>query len=105
MKYHEKRDLINSLAQSLGVHNIPTTEPGVARYDSTTGTLYCEGITLPHSSLEDIKAWYKQQMEIYRRTCNESSGHMEMYMRYAVAYNSIVLLEDNIHRKETNNQR
>ena len=101
MNYSEKSALINSLAKSVGVEPLDTKKYGTARYESSTGTLYCEGLTLPHSSIEEIKDWYQQQMIIYQRTCHESSDYMTMYMRYALAYNAICLLKDNMNDDTT----
>ncbi len=99
MNYTEKSDIINSLAARMGVLDPHDTKSGVARYDSSTGTLYCEGITLPHSNLEKIRTWFKMQMLTYRDMMTRDPGVNEMFMRFAVAYNAILLLEDNMNDK------
>ncbi|MCR4907412.1 MAG: hypothetical protein K5985_01170 [Lachnospiraceae bacterium] len=99
MDYNEKENLIRSLATSMGMPDVKTTKYSGSRYDPATGTLYCEHFALPHSSLERIKDWYRHQMEQYRNLSARDSEMMEQYMRYAVAYNAICLLKDDIENK------
>ena len=64
-----------------------------AYYDPATGTFYCEGIPMRHSSLDKIMRWYKAQMDVYKDRAARDHSAMEFYMRYAVAYNAILLLD------------
>ena len=96
MNYKDKENIINSLAAHMGVVN-RNTKANESRYDATTGTLYCNGMTLPHSSLENIQAWFKEQMLTYQEMSMRNSEVKEMYMRFAVAYNAILLLKDNVN--------
>lgn len=57
---------------------------------------HCDGIPLPHASMESIKKWYKTQMELYRDKAAEGGTKREYFMRYAVAYNAICLLQTNM---------
>lgn len=93
-----REKLIKELAQSVGLVDDTGSRYGKSRYDDATGTLYCEGIALPHSSLEKIKEWYKNQMYRYRDLASRDKEMMEQYMRYAVAYNAICMLEDNMEK-------
>ena len=92
----DKAELIKSLAEKMDlVDKYDTTITG-SKYDASTGTLYCEGLTFPHSSLESIKNWYKTQMNVYKTEAARDSSKMEYFMRFAVAYNAIQMLEDNV---------
>ncbi len=91
-----KAELIKSLAESVGITEKFDLGNERSRYDANTGTLYCNGLTLPHSSIEDIKTWYKMQMEAYRKQADKDKLKMEYYMRYALAYNAICMLKDNM---------
>lgn len=99
MEYKKKVDIIQSLAEHMGV-----LDAGVhyekPKYDASTGTFWCEGIVLPHSSMKEIKEWFKEQMYAYRENANVDPVKKEYYMRFAVAYNAILLLEDNIEKKD-----
>ncbi len=99
LNYSEKEDLIRSLATSMGMPDAQTTKYSGSRYDAATGTLYCENFALPHSSLESIKNWYRSQMEQYRTLSTRDSSMMEQYMRYAVAYNAICMLKEDVDEK------
>lgn len=88
--------LIHSLADSMGIADTHDTRYSEAHYDSSTGTFYCEGISLPHSSMERILSWYKTQMNVYRDRAARDRNAMEFYMRYAVAYNAIVLMNNRL---------
>ena len=97
MNNAERANLVQSLAESLGATDLYDTRlSGKSRYNADTGTFYCEGITLPHSSIESIKAWHRQQMLNYKATAASDPIKMEFYMRYAVAYNAICMMEDNL---------
>ncbi len=99
LDYSEKENLIRSLATSMGMPDVKTTKYSGSRYDPATGTLYCENFALPNNSIERIKDWYKGQMEQYRTLSARDSSMMEQYMRYAVAYNAICLLKDNMDQE------
>jgi len=91
-----KAELIKSLAESVGFTENIDLGNSTSRYDPNTGTLYCEGIQLPHSSIERIKNWYYQQMVTYRNQMHSDTLKREYYMRYALAYNAICMLKDNL---------
>ena len=98
MEYDNKVNLIHKLADSVGLADAFATKYGGSRYDPATGTLYCEGLALPHSSIENIKGWYKHQMEQYRSMSAKDGNLRESFMRYALAYNAILLLEENLDK-------
>lgn len=91
-----RESIIQSLAEHMGMVDKFDTRYKKSRYDSATGTLYCEGIVLPHSSLEKIKDWHRHQMEMYRELSDIDGLKREYFLYYAVAYNAICLLEDNL---------
>ena len=93
----KKADLIKSLAESVGMTDMFDTKTDGPRYDASTGTLYCDGIVLPHSSIEREKEWYRRQMETYRAQAEHDALKKEYFLHYAIAYNAICMLEDNIN--------
>ena len=96
MRYEQREKLIKELAEQAGLTDTTGSRYGHSRYDASTGTLYCEGIALPHSSLEKVRDYYKDQMYRYRDLANRDKTIMEVYIRNAVAYNAICMLEDNM---------
>lgn len=92
MAVRNREALIQSLADSMGIADTHDTRYSGAHYDESTGTFYCEGMSLPHSSLDRILTWYKSQMNVYRERAQRDRNAMEFYMRYAVAYNAILML-------------
>lgn len=93
-----REELIKSLANKMDLEDQHNTKYGYARYNAATGTLYCEGITFPHSSLEKIQEYYKEKMIKYRSEMINNKQYTEDYMRAAVAYNAILLLKDNLEK-------
>lgn len=91
-----KAALIQSLAESVGLTENFDTKTGQSHYDPDTGTFYCEGMPLPHSSMKEIKDWYRQQMVLYKEKSTESRQKMDYFMRYAVAYNAICMMENQL---------
>lgn len=100
MQYNKKMEIIQSLAEHMGVVDNFNTKYEKPKYDKVTGTFWCEGIKLPHSSIKEIKDWYKEQMYIYKDQINIDPVKREYYLRYAVAYNAICLLEDNVNKDD-----
>ena len=94
----DRKDLITGLAEAMGVTEGIDTRFSGSKYDDVTGTYYCDGIPLPHSSIENIKSWYKGQMEMYRLQAHEGGVKREYFMRYAVAYNAICMLESSVKK-------
>lgn len=92
----DREKLIQSLADSMGIADIYGTRYSEAHFDASTGTFYCEGMSLPHSSMDRILKWYKSQMEVYKERAQRDRNAMEFFMRYAVAYNAISMLNNQI---------
>ena len=88
----DRSALIAGLAESVGItENIDLNYTGT-KYNRDTGTYYCDGIPLPHGSMEQVKDWYKSQMEVYRDRAKEGGTKREYFIRYAVAYNAITMM-------------
>ena len=94
-----REELIHSLADSMGIADTHGTRYSEAHFDASTGTFYCEGISLPHSSMDRILKWYQAQMEIYKDRAQRDRNAMEFFMRYAVAYNAISMLNKQMENK------
>ena len=95
----DRTALIAGLAEAMGVTENIDPRHTESRYDDVTGTYYCDGIPLPHGSMENIKNWYKAQMESYRGQASEGGVKRDYFMRYAVAYNAICLLQTTMAEK------
>lgn len=90
-------DLINQLAKSTGIVDTHNSKYQGAHYDESTGTFYCEGLVIPHNSIENALKFFKRQMNTYKDAAARDKTLLEMYMNYAVATNAIMMLSDNVH--------
>ncbi len=99
MDQSSREQLIHQLADSMGIADTHDTRYSEAHYDPSTGTFYCEGISLPHSSMDRIMSWYRTQMEIYRERSSRDRTALEFFMRYAVAYNAILMMNERLEEE------
>lgn len=91
-----KDQLIRDLASSFGMNDIYASKVNGSKYDASTGTFYCGGITIPKSTVEKAKHHFEAQMDYYRGRSGQSSDTMDMFLMYTVAFNAICMLEDNV---------
>ena len=89
-------NLIKQLAQSTGMVDAYDSKYQGAHYDESTGTFYCEGLVIPHNSIENALKFFKRQMNTYKDAAAHDKTLLEMYMNYAVATNAIIMLSDNV---------
>lgn len=94
----QKEELIRDLAASFGMVDVHGSKFAGSKYDAVTGTFYCNGITIPATTVDKAKQHYKAQMDYYSTKADQSSEMMELFLINTVAYNAICLLEDNIDR-------
>lgn len=100
---YKRQDLIRDLASSFGMQDKYDSRTNGTHFDAGTGTLYCNGVTIPKSTVEKAKAYYKNQMDYYRARSEQSREALDMYLMNTVAYNSICLLEDNVNTDKNSN--
>ena len=92
----DRSALIAGLAESVGItEGIDPNFKG-SKYNPDTGTYYCDGIPLPHSSIDEIKEWFKSQMETYREQAKGGGTKRDYFMRYALAFNAITFMEKSL---------
>lgn len=91
---NDKAALIQSLAESVGITECFDPRIDGSRYDPNTGTLYCEGMVLTDSSVDRVKAWYRQQMNLYKEQAKLDDMKREYYIRYSIAYYAICKLDE-----------
>ncbi len=84
-------ELIRQLADSFGMsHSYAKNED--SHYDAATGTLYCEGLTIPKHTIEQALEFYKKQQSYYQTLADRDSNAMTQYLYNSVAVNAIILL-------------
>ena len=88
----DKMDLINQLAASMGAGDFAKTKYEDSKYDPQTGTLYCDGIAVPKSSIESAEEFFAKQRDYYRSMASKDSAAMEQFINFSVAYNAIVMM-------------
>ncbi len=92
----DKDQLIRDLASSFGMNDVHATKYGDSKYDASTGTLYCDGITIPRSTIDQAKQYFSTQMDYFKSRANQNADSMTQYLISTVAFNAICMLKDNI---------
>lgn len=88
--------LIRQLAASCGMQDVYDTKYGESHYDAATGTMYCEGLTIPKSMMTKALEFFERQ-KAYHKACADHDGNsMDQYLINVIACNAIQMLMDNI---------
>lgn len=86
-----RADLINQLAASMGAGSFAQTKYEESRFDTETGTLYCDGMVISRSIAEKAI----QHFEMLEKKCDKSdSAGRQMAMIYKCASESIKILQN-----------
>ncbi len=93
-----KEQTIASLAASFGMGDGRSTRFTESNYDASTGTLYCEGITIPKSAINKALEHFTRQKDYYKSIANLSDYNMDCYIVNVVACNAIMMLESNVKK-------
>ncbi len=95
-----RENLIRDLSSAFGMSDIHSSKYTGARYDSATGTLYCDGVSIPKHTIDKAAEYYSKQMDYYRGRANQSSEAMDAFLVATVAYNAINLLKETVKRED-----
>ena len=87
-----KEHLISQLAASFGMGSAGSTKYSDSKFDPATGTLYCEGITIPRATMVRALDYFERQKEYYRKLSQTDPNIMDNYLFACVAYNAISML-------------
>lgn len=85
-------ELIRQLATSFGMADTYNSRIEGSRYDAATGTLYCDGIAVPKSSIEKAIDFFEKQRDYYRSMASKDNAAMEQFINFSVAYNAITMM-------------
>lgn len=91
-------ETIRQLAASFGIADGKATKYGDSQYDPSTGTLYCEGITITKPTLEKALSYYQRQKESVRSMAERNPELKEQYLFAVVACNAILMLESSVKK-------
>ncbi len=87
----DREDLINQLAAKMGAGDFAQTKYTESRYDSQTGTLYCDGIMITKPVIEKAE----QHFRTLKSKCSYNDpASREMAMIYQVAIEGIKKIRD-----------
>ncbi len=95
MSRHD-RELITKLADQFGMANVSNTKYSESKYDASTGTLYCEGISIPKATVTRALEFFERQKDYYRIQAQRDSSCMDQYLINTVAHNAILMLVNSI---------
>ncbi|WP_026653596.1 hypothetical protein [Butyrivibrio proteoclasticus] len=87
-----RSDIINQLAASMGAGDYANTRYEGSRYDKTTGTLYCDGMILSKSAIDEALSWFKM-MHSKCLTINDAASN-KMATTYKIAIEAINRLKE-----------
>ena len=96
----EDDELIRKLANSFGMANPNVSKYASSRYDAATGTLYCEGISIPKATVKRALDHFEKQKDYFRVTANTDPGSMEQYLMNVVAHNAILMLVNSLEENK-----
>ncbi len=89
---NNREDLITQLATSMGAGNFAATKYEESRYDSQTGTLYCEGMAISKSTIDKAE----QHFRLLKSRCDFTDpSSREMGMIYQLALEGIKQIKKN----------
>ncbi len=90
--------LIKSLAANFGLQDTNISKYDGSRYDPSTGTFYCEGLTITKSMVLKALDYFERQKESQKTLATHDSSLMDQYLINVVAYNAIQMLVTNIKK-------
>ncbi|RKM59236.1 hypothetical protein D6855_10035 [Butyrivibrio sp. CB08] len=86
-----REELINQLAAKMGAGDFAQTKYTDSRYDSQTGTLYCDGIMITKPVIEKAEQYFKG----LKTKCSYTDpASREMAMIYQVAIEGIKMIRN-----------
>ena len=87
----DRADIINQLAASMGAGDYAATRYEENRYDPDRGTLYCDGIMISKSSIDEALLFYRQMYD--KCKLNTDNASQKMAIIYKIAIEAIVKMQ------------
>ncbi len=87
----DRADLINQLAASMGAGQFAQTKYEESRFDSDTGTLYCNGMPITASVAEQA---IKHFETVYNKCDKNEPASRQMALIYQCAIQSIKMMQN-----------
>lgn len=91
MNDFNREDLIRQLATAKGITN---KKYDASRYDSSTGTIYCNGHAISKNMIEQAKQFFETQRKQYQQL-SDAEGAYEMATFFEVGIEAITMLQNN----------
>ncbi len=82
--FSDKKALINELARSVGMTDLPTSRTAASRYDLSTGTLYCDGKAVSKLMSDQAEAYFDQQKKQYTGLGDEGAKKLATFFEIAI---------------------
>ena len=87
----QREDLINQLAASMGAGDFARTKYEESRFDPETGTLYCDGMMVSKSSIDEALIFFKQMYAKCKQ--NNDAPSQKMAIIYKIAIEAITQMQ------------
>ncbi|MCR4762307.1 MAG: hypothetical protein K5696_02145 [Lachnospiraceae bacterium] len=88
-----KEDLIGALAAAMGQGGYSTTKYEESRYDSSTGTLYCQGYIISKSSVDEAVEYFRNAKKKCDRMADTDVTMRNAGLYYQVAIEAILMMQ------------
>lgn len=91
MNNKSRTELIEQLAMSMGAVTENTSKYDRARYDSSTGTLYCNGVKYSRNVVEDALSYFRKMQATANASGSRDMQNIGTY--YQIAVEAILIME------------
>ena len=92
MNEKNRTDLIEQLAMSMGAVTESASKFDTARYDSSTGTLYCNGVKYSRNVVDDALNYFRKMQATANASGSRDMQNIGTY--YQIAVEAILIMEN-----------
>ena len=89
----KREDLIGALAAAMGQGGYSATKYEDAKYDVSTGTLYCQGYIISKSTVDAALDFFKASKQRSDKLAENDSSMRNTSLFYQVAIEAIVMMQ------------
>ncbi len=91
MNEKSRNDIIEKLAMSMGAVTESATKFDTARYDGSTGTLYCNGVKYSRNKVDDALNYFRKMQATANASGSRDMQNIGTY--YQIAVEAILIME------------
>ncbi len=99
MDERNRSSLIEQLAMSMGAVSETSTKFDQTRYDSSTGTLYCNGVKFSRNVVDDALNYFRRLQAQANASGSREMQNIGVY--YQIAVECILMMENGNEKNES----